>query len=421
MRWRFFVAAFFYCLLVLYIAPVWAWAGENKIEWLDNPLTKNEYSFGQLKAVTIPDGQAEATFDAPEVIYPNNAIKLNIFVGTNTGNGYFVELAFPENLQVIPVTSATRYVRVFNSDGDGFAFRYFTPLKPHNNVIRYTTEDKVDSIHAYYALVPEEPGDYSIVVNCGRNGQVYKTENYSFTVKKLPPFGKAEWKSNVKFEPYRISLYADNVQSEAEALEKIKKEVKSATVTFSSEGDIQLSRTGTYTLTSEGVETQVITDKQFPVGAAIAVSKVEYFKVDIPPGQSLELTGQVYSGSLLPNVEVVNTFIPFPGLPDPVPGDKAVVVLVVPIILLFFVLAYLLRRPVCVSVVTEPSGVRVFRDSRGPVRLKVVVIKDSHELAQREMEREESFILPVAGIGTVRVKVPLRYRNVSKQKEVVVT
>jgi hypothetical protein len=112
-----------------------------------------------------------------------------------------------------------------------------------------------------------------------------------------------------------------------------------------------------------------------------------------------------------------------PGEPDgqnPPPGggnSGKAGYFIVPALLL--ALAYLLRRPVCVSVEPVPDGVRVFRDYRGPVRVRVTVVDGANELVQREMEREESFILPVAGPGTVRVKVPVWCRNVSKRKETI--
>ena len=107
--------------------------------------------------------------------------------------------------------------------------------------------------------------------------------------------------------------------------------------------------------------------------------------------------------------------------PPPSGGNSAKAgYFVVPAALLL-ALAYLLRRPVCVSVKPVPGGVRVFRDHRGPVRIKVTVIGGVQELASCELEREESFVLPVAaGPGAIRVKVPFRYRNVSKQKKVVI-
>jgi hypothetical protein len=107
--------------------------------------------------------------------------------------------------------------------------------------------------------------------------------------------------------------------------------------------------------------------------------------------------------------------------PPPSGDDGKARYFAVPALLLLLALAYFLRRPVCVSLEVIPGGVRVFRDWRGPVKVKVSIVGGIQELAQRELEREESFVLPVpAGAGTVRVKVPVRYRNVSK-KEAVIT
>lgn len=413
MRFKATLAVLVFCLIV---APVFSWAGATKVEWSDNPLKVSEYNFGNLEEVKVPDGQGCVVFGAPEKIYPGNAVKLAITAGSNTKNSYFAEVAIPEGLSIEPITSATGYEPITNSDGSGFAFRYFLPLKPQGGVLRYETSDKPDGITAYYALVPERPGDFTVIVNLGKDGKVYKSDTYVLKVENLPPFSKAEWKSSVEFKPYRVSLSVSDVISKEEAVKKINEQVKSATVTFSAEGDIKLTLTGTHPLlkTGEAVETQVITDKQFPVGAAVAVSKLEFY-----PLSEIKM-GHAYQGSLLPTVEVVNTVVPVLGTTPGGDGGKSkLAYLLIPAVLILLLLLPFVR-PVNVSVGLEPAGsgaqAVIFRDARGPDKVRVVLNVNSKE-QEFILKRNESRTVAIEGIGYVQatVRTPGR-RNVSKNK-----
>jgi hypothetical protein len=163
----------------------------------------------------------------------------------------------------------------------------------------------------------------------------------------------------------------------------------------------------------EKIDNQIITQKQFPQGyyyAALESRGNVPYQVRETDTSMPHKGATSWKGGVIPAVEVVN---------DTVPQYNYSFVALFILLLLVFI-ACLLRRPVCVSTEADPEGVRVFRDRRGPVKVKVSVVSGVQELAKLELAREESVVLPVPGPGTVRVKVPTWYRNVSKRKKMVI-
>jgi hypothetical protein len=401
----------------------------TKIEWCEflnyadlgyNPM------LNRVEADDTVSYQCFVDFDQPEKVYPGGAVKLEMYIFCMDKDNYsFVEVILPDHLKVEPLTS-NLWCAVENVDTAKVknvgevkyeipVYRWAAPVLPVGNVLRLETKHGLmQSVDGFYALVPEQPGEYEIAVHLGKNGQVLKSETYTLKVGKLPFSTKTAWKSNIKYSKFAIATWYPEAKTKEECLELAEKTGdKAFTVNFVSGGDIMLARPGRVEISPcEEASNQIITQKQFPEGyyyAALESSgNVPYqvWETDNLPHEGA--TG--WAGGVIPTVEVENDVVP--------QYNYSFVALFILLLLVF--IACLLRRPVCVSTEAAPEGVRVFRDRRGPVKVKVSVVSGVQELAKLELAREESVVLPVPGPETVRVKVPAWYRNVSKRKEAVV-